>query len=76
MHDLIAGMSAVAAAVNNGDLTAEEATHVVQWFEGYAKIFTIYDLAVRLETLESEMKRKGLDLTPSQRITKFGAGSD
>ena len=76
VHDLIAGMSAVAAAVNNGDLTAEEATHVVQWFEGYAKIFTIYDLAVRLETLESEMKRKGLDLTPSQRITKFGAGSD
>jgi hypothetical protein len=69
-------MSAVTTAVNNGDLTAEEAAHIVQWFECYAKIFTVYDLAVRLETLESEMKRKGLDLTPSQRITKFGVGSD
>ena len=75
VHDLIAGISAISTAVNNGDLTAEEATHVVQWFECYAKIFTVYDFAVRLETLESEMKKKGLDLTPSQRITKFGAGS-
>jgi hypothetical protein len=65
-------MSAVTTAVNNGDLTAEEATHVIQWFECYTKIFTVYDLAVRLETLESEMKEKGLDLTPSQRIRKFG----
>jgi hypothetical protein len=76
VHDLIAGMSAVTTAVNNGDLTAEEATHVIQWFESYAKIFTVYDLAVRLEALESEMKEKGLDLTPSQRIRKFGMRSD
>jgi hypothetical protein len=75
VHDLIAAMSAVTTAVNNGDLTAEEATHVVRWFEGYANIFTVYDFAVRLETLESEMKKQGLDLTPSQRITKFGMGS-
>jgi hypothetical protein len=73
--DLIAAMAEVTTAVNNGDLTAEEATHVVRWFECYANIFTVYDFAVRLETLESEMKKKGLDLTPSQRITKFGAGS-
>jgi len=44
--------------------------------ECYAKIFTVYDLAVRLDALELEMKRQGLDLTPSQKITKFGAGSD
>jgi hypothetical protein len=69
-------MTAISTAVNNGDLTAEEAAHVTQWFECYAKIFTVYDLAVRLEALESEMKRQGLDLTPSQKITKFGAGSD
>jgi hypothetical protein len=61
-------MSAISTAVNNGNLTAEEATHVVQWLE-------VYDLAVRLETLESEMKKQGLDLTPSQRITKLGMGS-
>src|SRR6516165_11928245 len=76
VQDLIAAMTTVTTAVNNGDLTAEEATHVVQWFECYAKIFTVHDFAVRLETLESEMKKKGLDLTPSQRIMKFGAGSD
>jgi hypothetical protein len=76
VHDLIAAMSAISTAVNNGDLTAEEATQVIQWFESCAKIFTIYDFAVRLETLETEMKKKGLDLTPSQRITKFGSNSN
>jgi hypothetical protein len=72
----MAAMSAITTAVNNGDLTAEEVTHVIQWFECCGKIFTVYDLAVRLEVLESEMKEKGLDLTPSQRITKFGMRSD
>jgi hypothetical protein len=76
VHDLTAGMAAVTTAVNNGDLTAEEATHVIQWFECYVKIFTVYDLAVRLEALESEMKKKGRDLMPSQRITKFGKRLD
>src|SRR5262249_23498619 len=75
VHDLIAGISAVTTAVSHGDLTAEEATYVVRWFECCANIFTVYDLAVRLETLESEMKKQGLDLTPSQKITKFGMGS-
>ena len=76
VHDLIAGMSAVTTAVNNGDLTAEEATHVIQWFECYAKVFTVYDFVVRLEALESQMKEKGDDLTPSKKITKFGMRSD
>jgi hypothetical protein len=60
VHDLIVAMSAVTTAVNNGDLTAEGATHVIQWFECYAKIFTVYDLAIQLEALESERKEKGL----------------
>jgi len=74
VQDLIAAMTTVTTAVNNGDLTAEEATHVVRCLAGYANIFTVYDFAVRLETLESEMKKQGLDLTPSQKITKFGMG--
>jgi len=76
VHDLIPAMSAVTTAVNNGDLTAEEATHVIQWFECYAKLFTVYDLAVRVEALESERKEKGDDLKPSQKITTFGMRSD
>jgi hypothetical protein len=75
-HDLIAAMSAITAAVNNGDLAAEEAAYLVPLLECYGKLFAVYDFVVRLEALESQMKEKGLDLTPSQRIRKFGMRSD
>jgi hypothetical protein len=76
VHDVIAAMAAVTTAVNNGDVTAEKATHLVHWFEGYAKIIATHDLAARIEALESQMNEKGYNLTPSQRITKFGTGSN
>jgi hypothetical protein len=58
-------MSAIMTAVNNGNLTAEEAAHLVQGLEGYAKIFTVYDLEIRIEALE-----KRDDVGPTKRITR------
>ena len=72
VQDLISVMATVSTAVNNGELTAEEAAHIVHLLEGYGKIFTIYDIAARLEALETQMKETGADLTPSQKVTKFG----
>jgi hypothetical protein len=68
VHDIIAAMAAVATAVNNGDVTAEEAAHLVHWFEGYTKIITTHDIVVRLEALESEAKERGdlVDRTTEQ----------
>ncbi len=57
-HDVVAAMAAIATAVNEGSLTAEEAGHLVHLIEGYAKVVTMYDLAARLEKLESQMRKK------------------
>ena len=72
VQDLIAAMATITTAVNNGDLTAEEAAHLVHWFEGYGKIFTIYDLAVRIEALESQMKESGDAAGVAKKVTKVG----
>jgi hypothetical protein len=74
-RDLMAAMAAITTAANNGDISAEEASYLVRFLEGCANIITTNDFAVRLEALESWMKEKGYNLTPSQRITKFGMGS-
>jgi hypothetical protein len=65
IHDVKAAMAAVTRALNNGDVTAEEAANLVRWFEGYAKIITSDDLVVRLEALELAAKEK--DPTPEQQ---------
>jgi hypothetical protein len=57
-HDLMRAMTAVAAAVNDGAVTAEEVADLVHMFDVYANIITIHDLNVRLEALESEAKKR------------------
>lgn len=74
-RDLIAAMAAITTAANNGDISAEDASYFIRFLEGCANIITTNDFAVRLEALELWMKEKGYNLTPSQRITKFGMGS-
>jgi hypothetical protein len=66
VHDVKAAMAAVTTAVNNGDVTAEEAAHLVHWFEGYAKIVAIHEIHVRLEALESAAKEREGDRTTEQ----------
>jgi hypothetical protein len=64
VHDVKAAMAAITTAVNKGDVTAEEAAHLVHWFECYARIITSDDILVRLEALELEAKER--DRTPEQ----------
>ena len=58
VHDVVTAMAAITTGVNNGSLTAEEAGQLVHVLEGYAKVFMTYDFAIRLETLESQMKKR------------------
>ena len=58
VHDVVTAMAAITTGVNNGSLTAEEAGQLVHVLEGYAKVLETYDLATRLETLESQMKKR------------------
>lgn len=55
-RDIVAAMAAVTNAVNDGGLTAEEADHLVHVLDGYVKVLTTHDLAVRVEALELQMK--------------------
>jgi hypothetical protein len=41
VHDVMAAMGAVMTAVNNGDVTAEEAAHLFRSFEVYTNIIAI-----------------------------------
>jgi hypothetical protein len=54
-QDVVAAMAAVTTAVNSGNLTAEEAGHLVHVFEVHVKAIEAYDLASRLDRLEARM---------------------
>ena len=56
-QDIVAAMAAITTAVNNGDLTAEEAGHLVHLLEAHAKAIETYDLAVRLDRVEARVNR-------------------
>jgi hypothetical protein len=56
-HDVVAAMAAITTGISDGSLTAEEAGHLAHVLEGYAKAVTTYDLAVRLDSLESRMRK-------------------
>ncbi len=56
-QDLAAAIAAIAKAVGDGVLTAEEASHLVQVLEGYAKAVTLHEISARLERLESQGKK-------------------
>lgn len=58
MHDIVKATAEVATAVNNGNLTAEEAGQLVHVLDSYSKVFMAHDFAMRLETLESQLKKK------------------
>jgi hypothetical protein len=55
--DVVAAMAAITTAVNDGSLTAEEASQVVNTMNGYAKALEIYDFATRIAALESQIKK-------------------
>ena len=53
---IVAAMAAITTAVNNGSLSPEEAGSLVRVLEGHAKAIETYDLAVRLDRLEAQLK--------------------
>ena len=57
-HDVVTAMAAITTALNNGDVTAEEAGQLVNVLNAYVNVLEKYDLACRLEALESEMKKR------------------
>ena len=54
-QDLVTAMAAITTAVNSGNLTAEEAGHLVHVLEVHVKAIEAYDLATRLDRLEAQM---------------------
>lgn len=56
VKDIPSAMSVIAAGVNDGNLSAEEASHLVRFFESYANAFIVNDFAIRLQNVESQMK--------------------
>ena len=58
MHDVVTAMAAITTGVNDGSLTAEEASQLVHTYEGYAKFFEMHDLAARLENDKSRIKKR------------------
>jgi hypothetical protein len=58
VHDVVLAMGAISTAVSNGNLTAEDASHLVHLLNSYDRAITTSDLVIRLEKLESRMKKK------------------
>jgi hypothetical protein len=56
VNDIPSAMGAIAAGVNDGNLSAEEASQLVRLFESYANAFIVNDFAIPLQNVESQMK--------------------
>jgi hypothetical protein len=56
LHDVVAAMAAVTSGVNDGSLTAEEASCLARALDGYANAITTLDLVTRVEALEAQKK--------------------
>jgi hypothetical protein len=58
-HDVLAAMAAISTAINEGNLTPQEADHLARLLQTHAKAIEINDLAGRLEALELQITKKG-----------------
>ena len=54
--DVVEALAAIATAVNDGEITAEEAASLVRILDSYAQAVKKQDLIARLEALEAQMK--------------------
>lgn len=57
VHDIAPAIAAITNGVNNGNLTAEEASHFIRVLESYENAIITNDFAIRLENVESQMKK-------------------
>jgi hypothetical protein len=56
VNDIPSAMGAIATGVNEGNISVEEASHLVRFLESYANVFAVNDFAMRLQNVESQMK--------------------
>jgi hypothetical protein len=56
-QDVVKAIAAITGAVNDGHLTAEEASQLVHVLEGFTRAITAHDLDARLAILESQMRK-------------------
>src|ERR1700691_5792774 len=57
-RDISAAIAAITTAVNHGKLTCEDAAQLARLVESYASALKTYDLGVRLEAAEAEIRRR------------------
>jgi hypothetical protein len=57
-HDAVKATAAITTAVNNGDLTAEEAGQLVTVLEVHIKALEVRDVVARLEAVEARLNNK------------------
>ena len=57
-QDLAPAMAAISAAVSNGELTPEEASHLAIFLNSCEKALVVNDFAVRLQNIETVVKMK------------------
>ena len=58
VHDLVGAMTAVTAAVADGELTVEEAERLARLYSDFGVVLETRDLLARVEALESRADRK------------------
>ena len=58
VHDIVPAMAAIINRVNNGDLTPEEGSHLIDFLERCARLVVANDVVVRVEKVESQMKQR------------------
>jgi hypothetical protein len=56
LQDVVSAMAAVSSGVNDGSLTAEEASQLARMLDGYANAITTFELVARVEALEGLKK--------------------
>jgi hypothetical protein len=69
-QDIVAAMAAITTAVNNGDLSAEEAGHLVHLLEAHVKAIETHDFAVRLDRVEAKLDASHENASNSSKAQK------
>jgi hypothetical protein len=58
VQDVPPAMAAISEAISAGNITAEEASHLLHLFDSYASAVIAGDIAVRLEKVEATLKMR------------------
>jgi len=57
VHDIVPAMADITNALNNGNITDEEASHLAGFLKSYAQVIKTNDLAARVEKVELQVEQ-------------------